>query len=239
MTSFFFVFLRNRDTNLKLACLPARSPLPVAALPSVSPIPSAPLTNLRGLDRSKGYAIRGNWCNSCLVFVRAKVQRCYCFINAKWREFAECVSRGDPRSAPLREAHAGGTVAAATHQRVGDAALPPDICTFGDGIVFRRSRSTLALRRAFIRRRHAPLGMCRVSVETQRENASKRFLQKATKKTKIFWIQILQRNLVIVGVSGCRRFLRFVCFLLSVLLCARRRDFQRRQTRRQKGRNRF
>ena len=41
----FFEFLRNRDTNLKLACLPARSPLPIAALPSVSPIPSAPLTN--------------------------------------------------------------------------------------------------------------------------------------------------------------------------------------------------
>jgi hypothetical protein len=40
------LFLQNRDTNLKLACLPARSPLPVAALPFVSPIPSAPLTNL-------------------------------------------------------------------------------------------------------------------------------------------------------------------------------------------------
>ena len=37
--------LLEPDTNLKLACLPTRSPLPVAALPSVSPIPSALLTN--------------------------------------------------------------------------------------------------------------------------------------------------------------------------------------------------
>src|SRR5262249_30392241 len=34
-----------RDTNLKLACFPARSPLPVAALPSMSLIPSAPFTD--------------------------------------------------------------------------------------------------------------------------------------------------------------------------------------------------
>ena len=34
-----------RDTNLKLACFPARSPLPVAVLPSMSLIPSAPFTN--------------------------------------------------------------------------------------------------------------------------------------------------------------------------------------------------
>ena len=39
------------------------------------------------------------------------------------------MSRGDPRFAPLREAPAGGT---RCPQRVGDAALPPDICAFGD-----------------------------------------------------------------------------------------------------------
>ena len=43
-----------------------------------------------------------------------------------------CVSRGDPRSAPLRGAREGGT---RCQQRVGDAASPPDICAFGDGIV--------------------------------------------------------------------------------------------------------
>jgi len=32
------------DTNLKLARMPARSPLPIAALPSMSLIPSAPFT---------------------------------------------------------------------------------------------------------------------------------------------------------------------------------------------------
>jgi hypothetical protein len=42
----------SRDTNLKLAGFPARSPLPVAALPSVSPIPSAPLTNPHELTQT-------------------------------------------------------------------------------------------------------------------------------------------------------------------------------------------
>jgi hypothetical protein len=37
------------NTNLKLARMPARSPLPVAALPSMSLIPSAPVTNSPGM----------------------------------------------------------------------------------------------------------------------------------------------------------------------------------------------
>jgi hypothetical protein len=45
--------LLRTDTNLKLACLQARSPLAIAALPSVSPIPSAPLTNPHELTRAK------------------------------------------------------------------------------------------------------------------------------------------------------------------------------------------
>jgi hypothetical protein len=40
------------DTNLKLACFPARSPLPVAASPSMSLIPSAPFTNPHELNRT-------------------------------------------------------------------------------------------------------------------------------------------------------------------------------------------
>src|SRR6266850_7060399 len=36
---------RMRDTNLKLACFPARWPLPFAVLPSMLLIPSAPFTN--------------------------------------------------------------------------------------------------------------------------------------------------------------------------------------------------
>jgi len=152
MTSFFFVFLRNRDTNLKLACLPARSPLPVAALPSVSPIPSAPLTNRHESTRLRSTtawragedlappAIRGNWCNSCLVFPRTKVTALLLFRQRKLERVAECVSRGDARFAPLREAPAGGT---RCHQRVGDAALPPDICAFSAmGIGLRTRRST-------------------------------------------------------------------------------------------------
>jgi hypothetical protein len=43
-----------RDTNLKLACFPARSPLPVAVLPFMSLIPSAPFTRLRA-----GYGAAG------------------------------------------------------------------------------------------------------------------------------------------------------------------------------------
>src|SRR5437870_13568735 len=74
-------------------------------------------------------AIRGNWCNSCLVFPRTKVTTLLLFRQRKLERVAECVSRGDPRFAPLREALAGGT---RCPQRVGDAALPPDICAFGD-----------------------------------------------------------------------------------------------------------
>ena len=63
------------DTNLKLACFPARSPLPVAALPSVSLIPSAPFTNLHQLIAVIVLNIRDNSCNSCLspwlVIIRA------------------------------------------------------------------------------------------------------------------------------------------------------------------------
>lgn len=43
---------------------------------------------------------------------------------------AECVSRRDPRSASLRNARTGGT---RCHQRVGNAALPPEIPDLGDG----------------------------------------------------------------------------------------------------------
>jgi hypothetical protein len=39
------------DCRLKLACCPARSPLPIAALPSVSPIPSVRLPILGGVRR--------------------------------------------------------------------------------------------------------------------------------------------------------------------------------------------
>jgi hypothetical protein len=66
--------LTLRDTNLKLTCLPARSPLPVAALPFVSPIPSAPLTNAHEFGYKISKPIRDNSCASCLpqpVFSRS------------------------------------------------------------------------------------------------------------------------------------------------------------------------
>jgi hypothetical protein len=46
---FFPIFL-FLDTNLKLARVPARSPLPVAALPSMSLVPPAPFTNVHGSE---------------------------------------------------------------------------------------------------------------------------------------------------------------------------------------------
>ena len=42
----------SKDTNLKLARFPARSPLPVAALPSISLIPSVPFTNSHELAQA-------------------------------------------------------------------------------------------------------------------------------------------------------------------------------------------
>src|SRR6266480_3837862 len=110
-------------------------------------------------------AIRGNWCNSCLVFPRTKVTTLLLFRQRKLERVAECVNRSDPRFAPLREALAGGT---RCPQRVGDAALPPDICAFGDGHRLEDTTIHLALRKRvdakpaqrvanFIRRRRESL----------------------------------------------------------------------------------
>ena len=52
-------------------------------------------------------------------FRTTKVTALLLFRHRKMERVAECVSRGDPRSAPLREARARGT---GCHQRVGDAA---------------------------------------------------------------------------------------------------------------------
>ena len=62
---------------------------------------------------------------------------------------AECVSRRDPRSALLRNARTGGT---RCHQRVGNAALPPEIPDLAMGAVLRTSRSSLAAREGIVAR---------------------------------------------------------------------------------------
>ena len=144
MTSFFSFLCGNRDTNFTRLRqgYGAAGESTLIDPPSVARLRS--ITAWRAGEELAPPAIRGNWCNSCLVFPRTKVTTLLLFRQRKLERVAECVSRGDPRFAPLREAPAGGT---RCHQRVGDAALPPDSCAFGDGHRLEDKTIHLALRK--------------------------------------------------------------------------------------------